>query len=243
MLRSLFLAGAGLAAMAAGPSWTQTAVPGAGSPAAQAPQTPPAALTSGPVADRTQSAAAVPAEYRIGRDDDLQILVFQVPELSQTVRVDANGEFILPFVGRVSAAGHTAGELADILRAKLEGRYLRDPQVTVMVKNAVAQRVTVNGAVVQPGVYALTGPTTLLQALALARGADTRIANRHRVAIFRNVGGQRQAQLFDLINIEDGRKPDPTVQADDIIVVDTSGVRSFFTYFGSTIPVLAAIHP
>jgi polysaccharide export outer membrane protein len=240
MLRLLLLSSAALAVIAPGPARGQAAPVAAGAPAGQPP---PAAGAGAPLAAGAPPAAAVPADYRIGRDDTLQIQVFQVPELSQTVQVDANGTFILPFAGRIEAAGHTASELADILRAKLAGGYLRDPQITVVVKTAVAQRVTINGAVVQPGVYTLQGPNTLVQALALAKGADPRLANKHQVAIFRNLNGRRQAQVFDLSSIEKGRTPDPMVQADDIIVVETSGVRSFFAYFASPLSGLTAIHP
>jgi polysaccharide export outer membrane protein len=225
MPRLLFLAGVLAASFAAGFALAEPAPP----------------TVTAPVA--ADAAAPVSSEYRIGRDDTLQIAVFQVPELSQTVKVDANGEIMLPMVGRVAAAGHSASELAEILRSKLDGRYLRDPQVTVVVKEAISQRVTVNGAVVQPGVFPLSGPTSLVQAVALAKGADAKVANQHRVAIFRNVEGRRQAQIYDLTQIEKGATPDPMVQADDIVVVESSGPRSFITYFGSTLTLLALIHP
>jgi polysaccharide export outer membrane protein len=197
----------------------------------------------GPAAQPPAAAAAVPAQYRIGPDDTLDITVFQVPELTRTVQVDASGQFILPLVGRVQAAGHTADEISALLTEKLQGRYLNDPLITVMVKQAVSQRVTVDGAVIKPGVYNLNGPTTLLQALALANGPDPKVANLRKVAIFRSEGGERHGRVYDLARIRQGKAPDPEVQADDIVVVDASGTRSFFAYYGSSLPILNLLRP
>jgi polysaccharide export outer membrane protein len=182
--------------------------------------------------------AAVPSSYVIGPNDTLEVVVFQVPELSREVQVDEDGVFTLPFVGNVQAKGKTADQVATQIRDRLNGGYLRDPQVTVIVKQAVSQRVTIDGAVVKPGVYAFTGPTSLLQALSLANGPDPKLANVHKVAIYRTVNGTRHGQVFDLLSIRNGKTPDPEVKPDDIIVVDTSGVRSFFNVFGPSLPVL-----
>lgn len=196
----------------------------------------PAPISAAPA---SAGAAALPSEYRIGPDDTLEINVFQVPELTRTVQVDAAGQFILPIVGRVDAAGHTADEISALLTQRLSGRYLKDPLITVLVKQAVSQRVTVDGAVTKPGVYTLAGPTTLLQAVALANGPDPKVANLHKVAIFRSVGGERRSQVYDLSKIREGRQADPEVRADDIVVVDASGAKSFFSYYGNSLPLLS----
>jgi polysaccharide export outer membrane protein len=196
----------------------------------------PAPATAGPTAP---ASTAVSSNYRIGPDDTLEVAVFQVPELSRVVQVNAEGVFTLPFVGNIEAAGKTADEVAAVLRDRLNGGYLRDPQVTVIVKDAVSQRVTIDGAVIKPGVYSLTGPTTLLQAISLANGPDPKLANVHKVALFRNVNGTRQTEVYDLLNIRTGKTPDPEVRPNDIIVVDTSGVRSFMNIFGPSLPVLS----
>jgi polysaccharide export outer membrane protein len=185
------------------------------------------------------SSGTVDAQYKIGPDDTLEVIVFQVPELTRVVQVDATGQFSLPLAGRIMAAGLTTAELEKALTDKLAGRYLNEPVITVLVKQAVSQRVTVDGAVMKPGVYNLTGPTSLVQALALANGPDPRVANLRKVAIFRTIDGQRKGQIFDLGKIRDGRAPDPRVQPNDIIIVDASGTRSFFTYFGSSLPILS----
>jgi polysaccharide export outer membrane protein len=165
-------------------------------------------------------------DYVIGPDDVIAVNVFQVPDLSGTVQVDSDGNVLLPLLGSLPAAGRTTGQLSQQIAAAYGSRYVRDPKVTVSVKNSDSLKVTVDGAVVQPGIYPITGGTTLMQAIALAKGPDTKLASS-KVAIFRTVGQNRTEAVFDLSDIRDGKVQDPQLQARDIVVVDTSGVRKF----------------
>jgi len=111
------------------------------------------------------------------------------------------------------------------------------------VKDAVSQRVTVDGAVVQPGIYPLSGPTTLMQAIALAKGADDKSADYHKVAVYRLVDGQRQGTTYDLAAIRSGHATDPPVYGRDIIVVPNSSAKAFWHGFVSLAPALAWLRP
>jgi polysaccharide export outer membrane protein len=112
------------------------------------------------------------AEYRIAPLDKIDINVFQVKDLTvEDVQVDSSGRILLPLIGTVMASGRTATELADDIANQLRGRFLQSPQVSVRVREAANQKVTVDGAVVQPGVYQITTSTTLIQAVAMAQGA------------------------------------------------------------------------
>ena len=180
-------------------------------------------------------------DYRIGADDTLDINVFQIAELTRTVRVDSSGKVLLPLLGSVQASGRTPDELSVDIATALKKSYMKDPQVTVAVKDAQSQRVTVDGAVVQPGVYPLTGRTTLLQAVSLAKGPDPRLANIRHVAIFRTVGGARHSAMYDLSQVRTGKAEDPEVFGNDIIVVDTSGSKSFFQNFSGGFGLLGML--
>jgi polysaccharide export outer membrane protein len=171
------------------------------------------------------------ADYRIGPQDMLDINVSQVEELSKPVQVDSSGKVLLPLVGQIQAAGRTPTELSGDIAEALKKHYMKDPQVVVSVKEAQSQKITVDGAVGQPGMYPLNGPTTLIQAVSMARGADPKLANPHRVAIFRTIDGQRRSAFYDLTQIRSGRADDPQVYGSDIIVVDTSGTKNFFANF------------
>lgn len=181
--------------------------------------------------------------YKIGSQDTIEIDVFQIPDLSKTTQVDAAGNVRLPLLGEVKAAGRTPGELAGFVQSQLKNSYVKDPRVTVTVKESSSRRVTVDGAVVQPGIYPLNGPTTLLQAVALARGPDPREANLKKVAIFRNIGGERQAAVYDLSSIRSGKAPDPQVYPDDVVVVETSRGRSFLRDISGAVPFLSIFRP
>ena len=184
-----------------------------------------------PPPDTVTRASLAAIDYRIGPQDTLDINVSQVPELSRTIQVDTSGRVLLPMVGQMAAAGRTPAELSDDIATALKAKYMKDPQVVVTVKEAQSQRVTIDGAVNAPGVYPLTGPTTLIQAVSLAKGPDPKLANVKRVAVFRQVGGERRSAFYDLSQIRSGKAQDPQVYGNDIIVVDTSGGKSFIQNF------------
>lgn len=177
------------------------------------------------------SQSRVDGVYRIGPSDMLDINVSQVAEMSKAVQVDTAGNVLLPLIGELKAAGRTPAELSDDIAAALKKKYMKDPQVVVSVKEAQGQKITVDGAVQQPGMYSLAGPTTLMQAVSMAKGADPRFANTKRVAIFRTVNGERRSAFYDLSQIRVGKAEDPRVYGNDIVIVDESGSKSFFNNF------------
>lgn len=181
------------------------------------------------------------SDYRIGPQDVLDINVFQVTELSKTVQVDTGGKILLPLVGQVTAAGRTPGQLSEDLKTALSKSYMRDPQVVVSVKEASSQKITVDGAVLQPGMYALQGPTTLMQAVALARGIDPKLANPKKVAVIRTVNSQKMTGVYNLAAIRQGKAADPQIYGQDIVIVDTSSGKSFLSNMGSPMQLLGLI--
>jgi len=178
------------------------------------------------------------SDYRIGPLDTISITVFQEPDLSlKDVVVEASGMVSLPLVGAVQAAGRTSAELADDIERRLGERYLVNPQVAVAVTIAVSQQVTVEGNVVQPGSYQISGRMSLLRALALARG-PTRVAALDEVVIFRLVDGKRQGAMFDVNAIRRGLAPDPLLAGDDMVVVGFNAVKGAYRDFLQTAPIL-----
>jgi polysaccharide export outer membrane protein len=108
------------------------------------------------------------ANYIVGPGDVLTVHVFYEPQLSGNFRVENDGHFGYPFLGRVSAGGRTVGAIATQLKDRLSEGYLRNPQVTVDVEQFRSQSVFVMGEVRTPGKYILSGSITLLDALAQA---------------------------------------------------------------------------
>lgn len=198
-----------------------------------------AATVVDPFSMSTAAAPATSADYRIGATDKLSVTVFQVPDLSfPELVVDASGNIQMPMIGSVIAAGRTPNELSTDIARRLGERYLRNPQVTVTVREAASQKVTVDGAVTRPGVYEMRGRTTLLQAVAMAEGpAPT--ADVGSVAIFRTVDGQRMVAVFDLRAIRNGAAEDPVISGDDVVVVDTSRLNSTLREALTALPALS----
>jgi len=189
------------------------------------------------------TAASLPDDYTISSQDTLTIDVFGVPELSQAaVSVDNSGMIAMPFVGRIQAGGLTTSQLSQKIATDLDQKYVKSPIVTVTVKDAASQKITVDGEVTQPGVYEITPRTRLTEAVALAKGPDT-VADIHDVSIVRIGSGGRNVTTYDLDAIHDGKAIDPPVQANDEIVVDASGSRRFVRDFGSVIGLLTYMRP
>lgn len=204
----------------------------------------PAAFNSSATVDPDQflsaSTGSVAADYRIGPSDKLHLRVFQVEDLSfDEIFVDASGKLQLPLLGSVQAAGLTPEELSTDLERRLGERYLRNPEVSVSVSEAASQKITVDGAVMKPGVYEMRGRTTLLQAVAMAEGSS-QIADLKKVAVFRTVEGRRMIAVFDLAAIRRGHASDPEVLGDDVVVVDTSRLNARYRDIIAILPALAS---
>lgn len=186
-------------------------------------------------------AAASPApqtDYLIGPLDKLDIVVFQVKDLSvDNLQVDASGQILLPLVGALTAKGKTTAELSAEIAAKLREHYLQSPQVSVTVVDTASQKVTVEGAVNDAGVFDLKGRTSLLEAVARAKGVS-KAADSHRVSIIRTVDGAPHAATFDLAAISAGRARNPEVIANDVVIVDTSKAKSFWHGLVEALPAL-----
>ncbi|WP_379547120.1 polysaccharide biosynthesis/export family protein [Qipengyuania sp. DSG2-2] len=182
-----------------------------------------------------------PATYRLGPQDQISIRTFREEDLSfDQITVDSTGAIAFPILGRVEASGATVFDLAQRLENGLAQSYLRNPDVTVMLVRSAAQRITVEGAVAQSGVFPIDGDLTLLGAIARARGT-TEIASRDDVVIFRTIDNQRMGALFDLTAIERGYADDPTMVAGDVVVVHTDGARRNYLEALRLSPIAASI--
>lgn len=176
------------------------------------------------------------ADYRLGAADVVDIEVYGLPELTRSLRVNSRGMISLPLLGPIRAAGKTVSELEDEITTLLADDYLQEPQVTVYVSAYTSQKITVEGAVNTPGIYPLSGNTSLLQAIVVAGGVSD-LANPKGVIIFRVIDGKRMAAVFDLNQIRGGNAENPRVYGDDLIVVDQSGAKSAWSGLLKVIPV------
>jgi polysaccharide export outer membrane protein len=172
-------------------------------------------------------------EYRIGPRDLLGITVWGQDDLSRDYTVDHDGFVPFPLLGRVRAAELTAKELAGRLTEHLGKDYLVDPQVIVTVKEYLSQKVQVLGAADKPGVYYLTGSTTLVEILSRAGGFASTTGKE--VILVRDAGasggGSNRALRLSLEKIQAG---DPAenilVRSQDIIILSRAQAYSYFVF-------------
>ena len=112
--------------------------------------------------------SSVPNEYVVGTQDVLKVTVFDEPTMSGSYRVDSDGSFQYPMLGRVAATGMKPRDIAQFLKTKLEDGYINHAQVTVDVEQFRSRSIFIVGEVRSPGKYPMTGDMTLIEALAAA---------------------------------------------------------------------------
>ena len=185
-----------------------------------------------PISGRGESA------YLIAPTDKLKVTVLNLPELNQDeILVDSGGKISIPLAGTIDAGGHTAQEVASEIAARLRAAYVRNPQVTVNLVEATSQVITVDGEVVQPGLYPVVGQMSLMRAVAVAKGVDEH-AKLDDVVVFRTVAGQKMAALYNLNAIRRGAYEDPAIYASDIVIVGESKARRLFDAILQAAPLL-----
>ena len=158
--------------------------------------------------------------YTLGYGDVIDVLVWKEPDFSlenTVIRID--GKITLPLVSDVTAAGRTTRQLKSNLESALR-RYIDNPVVTVILKEARSQRFYILGEVVQAGEYALAKELTVLQAFALA-GGFTEWARKKEIFVLRRGEGKDTVIPVNYLDIISGKdlKGNLVIQADDTIVV------------------------
>ena len=172
--------------------------------------------------------------YRLGPEDMIRVTIFNIPEGDGTkavtprttdVRVSDQGTITLPLLNEVVVQQLTISEVEKKLQG-LYGKYVRNPQIGVLVTEYRSQRVAVVGAVKSPGVFELSGPKTVIDLLAKAGGLGDNASNQ--VHLYREGSEGRESYMIDLLTVTRGVGSDVTVfslpvQAGDVITVPEAG--------------------
>lgn len=180
------------------------------------------AKTDGSAAAASSSAPAAPAVagsgYVIGPDDVLAINVWKEAELSRSVVVRPDGKITLPLLKDMDAGGSTPEQLQARIEKGLAD-YISKPSVTVIVQEAKSHKFNILGAVQRPGTYILTGPMTVLDAIAMAGGLRE-WAKAKSIYILRiSPDGTRKRIPFDYKKVVKGSNEDAALEIRDTIVV------------------------
>jgi protein involved in polysaccharide export with SLBB domain len=158
-------------------------------------------------------------EDRVGIDDTFDVRVYGEADLTGNYRVATDGTIDYPLAGRVPVAGLRTGEIQRLLVSRLKDRYLKDPQVTVTIKDRNSQKISVLGQVSRPGQVAYYPNMTIVDAIASA-GGFTGIAAKNSVNLRREAGGKIEMHTYPVADISEGRSPNVMVLPGDVLVVD-----------------------
>jgi protein involved in polysaccharide export with SLBB domain len=166
-------------------------------------------------------------EYRIQIGDVLDVKFYYNPELNDSVTVRPDGRVSLQLAPEVMAAGITPNDLAGQLRERYRGE-LRNPQVTVIVRSFGSQRMFVDGEVGTPGLVTLTGPLTVMQAIAEAGGMRETARVNEVLVIRRTAAKKPQVMTVNLENAINGTDlgQDIYVLPFDIVYVPRSPIAN-----------------
>lgn len=163
--------------------------------------------------------------YKISPSDLIEITVFREEELNRSLRVNQDGEISFPFVGTTKVGGMSVIEAEKSLASSL-GEYIRNPQVTIFIREYSARQVYVLGEVKNPGAFPL--PTeagmTVLEAISLA-GGFTPVAAQDRTRVIRNdTSGKPQNFIIPVSAItKSGQKDkDMALTPSDVVYVPQS---------------------
>ncbi|ABQ26544.1 polysaccharide biosynthesis/export family protein [Geotalea uraniireducens] len=173
---------------------------------------------------------AIAGDYIIGEGDGLDISVWGVKELNVTVRVRPDGKITIPGLGDVKATGVTPLELQATLGAKFK-ELVKNPIVTVSVREITNSKVYVFGGGVNSGVYDLNRRTTLLQLLCVignstvsgaanrntSAGAGAKVADYKKAYILRN--GKKLKQDFYKLFVDGDVSEDIVIETNDAIFI------------------------
>ena len=159
--------------------------------------------------------------YSIAPGDLFEITIFGEDKLTKEYRVHPDGTIVVPYVERLQVAGLEPQQIEDMITKKLlEKRILKNPQVTLVVKQYASKKVSVIGAVAKPGVVPWTEGIKLVDAISQAGGFSP-LADKGRVILTRQVAPKKSATFQ--VNVEAiirGEQPDIPLQAGDSINVE-----------------------
>ncbi|RGP41816.1 hypothetical protein BPTFM16_02125 [Altererythrobacter insulae] len=179
------------------------------------------------------------AFYTVGAQEKLAIVVVGSEELSGTYLTNEFGNLQFPLVGEVPTSGLEPGVAADMIEQGLRGRFVLDPQVRVVPEEFPSPSISVGGEVEEPGSFSSAGNPTLLRIINRAGGLGP-FAQLDDVLVMRTVDGQKFIGIYNLRAIQRGNYPDPTLYANDVVMVGDSPARRRLQSIVQFLPLLTS---
>ncbi len=161
-----------------------------------------------------------PAEdTTLGSGDVFEVRVFGEKDLTGDYQVAADGTILFPFLGSVDVGGREASQVATLIAERLAaGGYMKQPQVSVFLKQSNSKRVSVLGAVAKPGTFPIVPGMTLVHAVSQA-GGFTPLASKDETVITRRVQGKLERYRVEVSRVTRGDAEDFPLRPGDIVFV------------------------
>jgi protein involved in polysaccharide export with SLBB domain len=157
----------------------------------------------------------------LGPGDLVEVRVHQEADLSGVFRISPEGTIDFPLCGKVRMSGTTSSEAADALTSCLGSKYLRSPQVTVLVREYTSKKIFVFGEVQKPGTFPYEDQMSIIQAITIA-GGFTKLAAKNSISVTRLVDGAEKKMRIAVEDIGTGRERNFFLQPGDIVFVPES---------------------
>lgn len=160
-----------------------------------------------------------PADYVIGAEDVLEVVFWREKDLSGEVTVRPDGKVSLPLLNDVQAAGMTPEAFRQQLM-EAAGRFVEEPNATVIVKAINSRKIYIIGSVGKPGPYPLGGPMTVMQLIGLAGGL-TEFADEKNILVMRTADAKPQRLKFNYRDVTRGLRTEQNIDlkpGDTVIV-------------------------
>lgn len=160
----------------------------------------------------------IESDTRLGPGDVIEIRVFQQEDMTAPYTVSSQGTIRFPLIGQVTVNDKTPGQLETELRDRLADGYLRDPQVSVQVKEYNSRKIDIFGQVRRPGSLPFRDNMTITEAISSA-GGFTGMARRNSVRVTRRHQDREDKFVLPVENIGKGSAPNFYLRPGDVIYV------------------------
>lgn len=186
------------------------------------------------------------AEYIMGPGDVIEVSVWNHPELTKTMRVRPDGKISFPLVGDARAAGTTPSKLKEDIRKRLT-KYLKEPEVSVIIMDYRSKNILVMGDVKKPGLYQYEGDMTAFDAIGMAGGYGKHAELKSILVIADAYSDRPEFYIADLYRaIHDGDVSENVrLRPDDIVYVPKNflgNVGDMMDFFFARIQPAAATY-
>jgi len=166
-----------------------------------------------------------PSDYLLGPGDLLEVTIFEIKDLETTVRVSSRGYVTLPLLGHVLVKDLSAREAEEKIEGLYKKTYIKDPHISIFVKEHFSQRVVVIGEVTNPGTYDFPTKQRLIDVLALAGGLTDEAGVTIQVRRIGGVHGEKGSFIIDLDKLVREGKTELNIEINggDVIFVPEAG--------------------